>query len=101
MKKRSDIFQEGLERYLRKCELEYRAKWLPGGSCVEWLEPYCGSTGEIVGFLRDLGFRIRRVVDEETTFGDRHQWVVASGDVIVFVNTPWAKGFVIGTAHDR
>ena len=97
----NNIFQEGLQRHLWKSELEYRAKWLPGGSCVDWLAPMCNSTGEIAAFLRELGFKIRCVVDEKTTFGDYHRWVITTSGIVVFVNFSGVEGFVTGPSHDR
>lgn len=89
-------FNAALQKHLMKCELEYRAKMLPNGCCVDWLSPFCGSTAEIAMFLRDLGFRIREIVDEEPWPGERHQWVRASGGVTVYVNNCCLNGFMAG-----
>lgn len=88
-------FNSGLQRHLMKCELEYRANMLPSGSCVDWLSEHCGSTNEIAGFLREIGFRIRAIVDEETCLpGEYHRWVITTNGVCVYVNDRYLRGFV-------
>lgn len=88
-------FNVGLQRHLMKCELEYRAQVLPKGSTVDWLAPHCGSTKEIAEFLRSIGFRIGRIVDEETCVpGDFHRWVITTNGVCVYVNEPYLTGFI-------
>ena len=52
-------FNEGLQRHLMRCELQYRAENAPKGSEVDWLAPHCGTVQEIARFLRELGFRIK------------------------------------------
>ena len=47
-------FNEGLQRHLMRCELQYRAENAPKGSEVDWLAPHCGTVQEIVRFLREL-----------------------------------------------
>lgn len=90
-------FYEGLQKYLYKSELEYRAKMLPCGSNVDWLVPYCDSVQNIAAFLRSLGFKIRRIVDEVDCSGWGHQWVVTTSGIVVYVNTEHSLGFVAAT----
>ena len=87
-------FEAALQRHLWKCELEFRVREIPQGSCVEWLEPMCESTAQIAQGLKNLGFRIRRIVDEQACDGQWHRWVVTTNGVVVFVNTENVKGFV-------
>ena len=87
-------FEAALQRHLWKSELEFRAREIPQGSCVEWLEPMCESTALIAQGLKNLGFRIRRIIDEQTCGGEWHRWVVTTNGVVVFVNTENVKGFV-------
>lgn len=90
-------FDIDLQKYLNKCELEYRAKKMPNGSTVDWLSPSCGSVEEIASYLRYIGFKIRRIVDEESCIGEKHQWVVTTSGVVVYVNTPNLQGLVAST----
>lgn len=85
--------EQKLRNYLLKCELQYRAKHQEEGGCLEWLAPYCGSVKEIERFLREIGFRIKRIVDEEAWPGEVHQWVVTRSGVIVYVNRNGLNGF--------
>lgn len=94
-------FNMELQKHLRKCELEYRAKNMPQGSNVPWLAPYCGSVQEIARFLRDLGFKIASIIDEEPFPGGFHRWVVTTSGIIVYANTPkgLSDGLVAGTKN--
>lgn len=94
-------FEESLRKHLWKCELEYRAENLPNGSCVDWLWHMCGSTEEIATFLRELGFKIREIVDEVDCAGDPHQWVETTSGVIVWVNQHYLRGFVCCSARRK
>lgn len=88
-------FNAGLQRHLMKSELEYRAKMLPKGSCVDWLGAQCGSVEDIARYLKSLGFKIREIVDEETCLpGEYHRWVVTTNGVMVYVNDKYLFGFV-------
>lgn len=51
-----------LQKFLLKCELEYRAKHSQQAACLDWLAPHCGSVTEISQFLRELGFKIKNIV---------------------------------------
>lgn len=75
-----------LDTYLKKCELEWRAKNLPNGSCVEWLAPVCGDLNELADYLRSLGFKIKEIIDEGEVPGDDFRWVVTTSGIIVYGN---------------
>ena len=92
-------FNEGLKKHLLKSELEYRAKMLPKGSEVDWLAPYCDNVKSIADFMRSIGFKIKAAVDEGDSFGEKHQWVVTTNGVIVYVNSEYCKGFM-AAAHE-
>lgn len=94
-------FQEGLEKHLRKCELEYRAANLPNGCCVDWLAPFCGSTQEIADYLRHLGFKIGEIIDEIDCTGEEHRRVKTTSGIVVFVNDKYSPGFMVRTAYCR
>ena len=87
-------FDVELQKHLNKCELEFRAKQLPKGSNVEWLAPHCNSVQDIAEHLRYIGFKIREVVDHEDCAGDKHQWVITTSGVIVYVNSDGCPGLV-------
>ena len=87
-------FNADLQKHLRKCELEYRAKMIPGASCVDWLGANCNSVEDISRYLRAIGFKIRRIVDEKDTSGDTHRWVETTNGVIVYVNDGGLFGLV-------
>ncbi len=53
-------FNEGLQRHLMRCELQYRAENAPKGSEVDWLAPHCGTVQEIARFLRSLDSESRK-----------------------------------------
>ena len=82
-----------LKNYLLKCELQYRADHQKGGGCLDWLVPYCGSVKEIQSFLREIGFQVKKVVDEEPWPGELHQWVITKSGIIVYVNQNSLNGF--------
>lgn len=73
-----------LEKHLKKCELEWRAKNLPNGSKVDWLAPLCGDLNELADYLRWLGFRIKNIMDEEDCSGWKMQWVETTSGIIVY-----------------
>lgn len=62
------VDEEKLDRYLKKCELQYRACHQDPGyaGTLDWLTPYCGTVRRLRFFLRRLGFRIAEIVDERT-----------------------------------
>ena len=81
------VDETNLRNYLLKCELQYRADHTEGADTLDWLAPYCGSTKEIADFLRSIGFRIARIVDEELWPGEKHQWVVTTSGVVVYAKS--------------
>lgn len=81
-----------LRNYLLKCELQYRADHQDKADCLDWLAPYCGSVEEIQRFLREIGFRIKSVVNEEPWPGEIHQWVITTSGIIVYVNNNYING---------
>ena len=81
------VDERKLQLYLKKCELEYRAKHSQNAEFLDWLAPYCGTVEEIARFLRDLGFRIKNIVDEEPWPGEKHQWVETTSGILVYVGT--------------
>lgn len=91
---KNQFFEAELQKHLWKCELQYRAKNKPEGSCVGWLEPMCDSTQQISDFLQVLGFEIFEVVDELTYDGRPCQWVETTDGIIVFTNGEFVRGFV-------
>lgn len=82
-----------LQRYLQKCELEYRAAHMLGGDTLDWLAPHCGSVWDIAAFLREIGFKIEGIVDEEPVPGEPHRWVVTTSGIVVYANTELLEGF--------
>lgn len=86
MKPDNGDLEHSLDCYLKKCELQYRADHMAGAGTLDWLAPHCGTVKEITAFLREIGFRIKEVVDEETDLGS-YKWVVTTSGVIVYVNT--------------
>ena len=88
------INEIALQNYLLKCELQYRADHISGAKTLGWLAPYCGSTKEIAVFLRSIGFRIARIVDEVDAAGDRMAFVETKSGVVVYAGTQglFAKG---------
>lgn len=98
---KEETFDFRLSKHLMKCELEFRAKELPNGSCVDWLARVCGSTEEIASFLRQIGFKIRRIVDDEPQPGEYYRWVETTNGVIVYVSSEYVPGLVAGTSTER
>lgn len=85
-----------LRNYLLKCELQYRADHAEQAIELDWLEPHCGNVEDIQRFLREIGFRIREVMDEmeDGTSG----WVVTTSGVIVYVNHTYSRGLFFRAA---
>ena len=84
--------EQKLRNYLLKCELQYRADHQKKADCLDWLAPYCSSVEDIQCFLREIGFRIKNVVNEEPWPGEFHRWVTTTSGIIVYVNTAVSKG---------
>lgn len=76
-----------LRNYLLKCEIQYRADHTEGADTLDWLAPYCGSTKDVAAFLRSIGFRIARIVDEEPWPGEKNQLVVTTSGVVVYAES--------------
>lgn len=88
-------YEVELQNHLRKCELLFAVKNAPFGTIeIKWLEPYCNSVQSIADFLRSLGFRIQNIVDEETCWGEKHQWVETTSGIIVYVNDESTHGLI-------
>lgn len=83
-----------LHKHLRKCELEWRAKNLPNGCCVDWLAPECDSLEHIAAYLQELGFKIREIMDYKDCMGEKQQWVETASGILVFQNDGNLKGFM-------
>lgn len=98
---RNISFDEGLRRHLWKCELEYRVEHSKTGCCVDWLWPVCDDTEHIASFLRELGFKIREIVDEVDCAGDAQRWVETTSGIVVWVNSDILRGFVCKSARKR
>lgn len=90
----TDTFELRLKRHLQRCEIEFCAKE-PHGHCIDWLAEYCNSVEQIAIKLRELGFKIKRKVDDEPWPGEIHRWVETSCGVIVYVNTENVRGLVV------
>lgn len=80
-------YEVNLQKHLQKCELEYHAKHSTGPVEVEWLKGACGSVECIADFLRSIGCKVKRVVDEEPCPGEIHQWVETTNGLIVYANS--------------
>lgn len=81
-----DSNEEKLYNYLRKCELQYRADHAEKPDELEWLAPYCNTVEDITAYLREIGFRVKTIVDETYSDGRRYQWVETTSGIIVYVN---------------
>lgn len=81
-----------LEKYLRKCELLWRRDHTPNEESLNWLAPHCDSLQDIAAYLRDLGFRIKNVMDEVTEWGDKMRWVETTNGIIVYQNADYTSG---------
>lgn len=89
-------FECALAEHLRKEELLFRAKNKPHCSNCEWLTGFCSSTDSIAKLLRSLGFRVKEIVDEVSSWGNEFRWVETTSGVVVYVNTELSRGFVAG-----
>ncbi len=84
-----------LQNYLMKCELQYRADHMDRASTLDWLAPHCESLEEIQRFLKEIGFRIKEVIDEMDCNGEPFRWVTTTSGVIVYVNSKDIKGLFV------
>ena len=94
-------FNEGLQRHLMRCALQYRAANAPKGSEVDWLAPHCGTVQEIARFLRELGFRIKEISDCSDCAGTKFHWVVTTSGIVVYENDNLLRGFIAMSAGNR
>lgn len=76
-----------LQNYLLKCELQYRADHTEWAETLAWLAPYCRTVDSISKFLRSIGFRIARIVDEVDAAGDRMAFVETKSGIVVYAGT--------------
>ena len=87
----TNIHKECLEAYLRKQEIQWISNNVHGGACIEWLALHCGTVKDISEYIRELGFRVKRIVDDADCDGNRMQYVVTTSGVIVYAD---GSGFV-------
>lgn len=80
------VDETALQNYLLKCELQYRADHADGVERVGWLMGYCKTVKQTARFLRDIGFRVKDIVDDVDCAGDRHAWVVTTSGVVVYAD---------------
>ena len=81
-----------LEKYLLKCELLWRRDHAPKGECLNWLAPHCDTLQDIAAYLREIGFRIKKIMDETTSWGDEMKWVETTNGIIVYKNSEITQG---------
>lgn len=86
------VDEAALEKYLRKCELQYRADNSTCGGCLDWLAPHCNTLEDIAAYLRELGFKIKKIMNEEDSFGEPFRWVETTSGVIVYQNEGTVRG---------
>ena len=80
------VDETALQNYLLKCELQYRADHADGVERVGWLMEYTRTVKQTARFLRDIGFRVKEVVDDVDCAGERHCWVVTTSGVVVYAD---------------
>lgn len=80
------VDETALQNYLLKCELQYRADHADGVERVSWLMEYTRTVKQTTRFLRDIGFRVKDIVDDVDCAGDRHAWVVTTSGVVVYAD---------------
>lgn len=79
-----DMWQ--LEKHLKKCEIQWIADHTEMAETISWLAPHCkGTPQELADYLRNLGFRIKNVVDEqEESWHEPFRWVITTSGVVVY-----------------
>ena len=82
----TNIHKECLEGYLHKQEIQWIAANVPGGDFIDWLVPHCGAVDDLAEYLREIGFRVKRIVDDTDCGGNRIQYVVTTSGVIVYAD---------------
>lgn len=80
------VDETALKNYLLKCELQYRAEHTDRVERVGWLMEYTRTGKKTARFLRDIGFRVKEVVDDVDCAGEHHCWVVTTSGVVVYAD---------------
>ena len=80
------VDETALQNYLLKCELQYRADHADGVERIGWLMEYTQTAKQTARFLRDIGFRVKEVVDDVDCAGEYHCWVVTTSGVVVYAD---------------
>lgn len=80
------VDETALQNYLLKCELQYRADHADGVERVGWLMEYTRTGKQTARFLRDIGFRVKEIVDDVDCAGKHHCWVVTTSGVVVYAD---------------
>lgn len=80
------VDETALQNYLLKCELQYRAEHADGVERVDWLTEYTRTACQAGQFLRDIGFRVKEIVDDVDCSGERHCRVVTTSGVVVYAD---------------
>lgn len=90
--------EENLALYLKKCELQYRVDHTEGAFALEWLKPHTKSVEDIAVFLRQLGFRIKEIVDYASS-EEMLCWVETTSGVIVYQDNFEVQGLAAKAAR--
>ena len=80
------VDETALQNYLLKCELQYRADHADGVERVGWLMEYTRTARQTARFPRDIGFRVKEIVDDVDCAGERHCRVVTTSGVTVYAD---------------
>ena len=80
------VDETALQNYLLKCELQYRSEHADGVERVGWLMECTRTAKQTARFLRDIGFRVKDIVDDVDCAGDSHAWVVTTSGVVVYAD---------------
>lgn len=80
-----------LQNYLKKCELDYHVHNFEAPIEIPWLADHCDATDHICAYLRYLGYRIKKVVDDEPVPGEYMRWVETTNGLIVYADHPGYK----------
>ena len=80
------VDETALQNYLLKCELQYRVDHADGVERVGWLMEYTRTARQAARFLRDIGFRVKEIVDDVDCAGERHCWVATTSGVVVYAD---------------
>lgn len=80
------VDETALQNYLLKCELQYRADHADGVERVGWLMEYTRTARQAARFLRDIGFRVKEIVDDVDCAGEHHCRVVTTSGVVAYAD---------------